>query len=197
MRGLPRPDLSDGRIRLRPPTERDVETIAAACQDAEIQLWTTVPSPYSEDDAREFIAHAERSWENDRGAALLATDAATDELLGATELTRAPHDDAVGEIGYWVKREARGRGIAAAATRVLSRWGFEELGLARVQLFADSGNGASQRAAERAGFTREGLLRAYVSLRGTRRDYVVFSMLPSDVAASVTENRPAQVEGSR
>jgi RimJ/RimL family protein N-acetyltransferase len=43
-------------------------------------------------------------------------------------------------------------------------------------------NEASQRVAEKAGFTREGLLRRYVEIKGKRRDAVVFSLLPDELA---------------
>jgi hypothetical protein len=51
--------LSDGDILLRPFTEDDVPAIVAACQDPEIPRWTRVPSPYTEADARAFVAGSE------------------------------------------------------------------------------------------------------------------------------------------
>ena len=78
---------------------------------------------------------------------------------------------------------ARGRGFAARAIRLLVQWGFTELGLARVTLLTHPDNHAAIAVAERAGFTREGLLRAYREKHGTREDRVVFSLLPTDPAA--------------
>jgi [ribosomal protein S5]-alanine N-acetyltransferase len=89
--------------------------------------------------------------------------------------------DGVGEVGYWVKREARGRGLATRALRLLARWALEDQRLARVQLAAEPGNLASLRVAEKAGFTREGLLRRYLNIGGERRDGFMFSLLPEEL----------------
>jgi RimJ/RimL family protein N-acetyltransferase len=85
------------------------------------------------------------------------------------------------QLGYWVKREARGRGIATRALRLLSEWAFAELGAYRLQLLAEPGNVASQRVAEKAGFRREALLRSYLDLKGTRRDVYMYALLREDL----------------
>ena len=89
------------------------------------------------------------------------------------------------EVGYWVKREARGRGAATRALRLLSRWGLEELGLARLQLRTDELNVPSTRVAELAGFTREGVLRSsrYNVNQKRRVDFVMYSLLPDELDA--------------
>lgn len=89
--------------------------------------------------------------------------------------------DSVGQIGYWMKREARGRGVATRALRLVSEWGFEELRLARLQLITEPENLASQRVAEKAGFQREGLLRAFAEIKGRRPDFYIYSLLPGDL----------------
>jgi RimJ/RimL family protein N-acetyltransferase len=163
-----RPAAADG-IALRPRTEEDVPAITAACQDEEIPRWTEVPSPYTEDDAREFL----RKMPD----AQAIVDARTDEFLG----TVGWRLDRNVQVGYWVKKEARGRGVATSALRLLARWAIEELGAQRVQLLAEPANVASQRVAEKAGFRREGLLRSYFLLKGRRRDAIMFGLLPEDL----------------
>lgn len=163
--------LDDGVIALRRFTEADAPAITAACQDPEIPRWTTVPAPYSEEDARVFLRSAP--------TAHAVVDAASDLLLGAISLD--PAGEGRGQIGYWVAREARGRGVATRALRLLSRWGLANGGFARVQLLTEPENVASQRVAERAGFTNEGLLRSYAELKGSRRDLLIWSLLPTDL----------------
>jgi RimJ/RimL family protein N-acetyltransferase len=85
-------------------------------------------------------------------------------------------------VGYWLAPHARGRGIATRAVRLLARWALDDLGLARLQITCGPDNLASQRVAERAGFTREGVLRSHYPFKGSRRDTVVFSLLPGDPA---------------
>jgi [ribosomal protein S5]-alanine N-acetyltransferase len=105
----------------------------------------------------------------------------TGEVVGAVGL-RLHEDYALqGSIGYWVAPEARGRGIATAALRIVSRWALRELGLPRVQLVTDPENEPSQRVAEAAGFRRDGLLRSYIELQGGRRDCVLYSLLAGEL----------------
>jgi RimJ/RimL family protein N-acetyltransferase len=65
--------------------------------------------------------------------------------------------------------------------RLLARWAFADLGIERLQLTCGPDNGASQRVTERAGFTREGVLRSHLPFKGQRRDTVVFSLLPGEL----------------
>ena len=161
----------DRAIALRRFSEDGVPAITAACQDPEIPRWTPVPSPYTEDEARWFVASVPD--------ARAIVDAATGELLGSIGWRYLDQEN--GQIGYWVARAARGRGVATEALRVLLRWAIDELGAGRVQLWAEPGNVASQRVAEKAGFTRECVLRFYLNFKGERRDGVMFSLVPQDL----------------
>jgi RimJ/RimL family protein N-acetyltransferase len=163
-------ELRGEGIVLRPFAAGDVGAVTAACQDPEISRWTPVPSPYTEDDARAFIAGVPN--------ARAIVDAETDELLGSIGWRLVDQDNV--QIGYWVKREARGRGVATRALRLLSRWAFDELRSGRVQLLAEPENEVSQRVAEKAGFRREGLLRRYLNVKGARRDAFMFSLVRED-----------------
>lgn len=165
--------LEDDAIVLRPLEKGDAPALAAAIDDdPELDRWTRIPFPYSEDDARAFISSTEES-------AFAILDRMSGELLGGIGATS--HEMGIVEIGYWVKAAARGRGVATRALTLVARLAFDELGAARVQLLADPGNVGSQRVAEKAGFTREGTFRSFVSFKGRRRDVVMFSLLPGDL----------------
>jgi RimJ/RimL family protein N-acetyltransferase len=176
-----RTELGDGELVLRPWRLEDVPRVAEICTDPEIPRWTRVPSPYTEEDARTWIEQTIRDWDDRRHAAFAVTDAHSGEVIGAIGL-RLPEDYAVqGSIGYWVAPEARCRGVAVGALRLVARWALGELGLPRVQLVTDPENVPSQIVAERAGFSREGILRSYMELTGGRRDCVMFSLLPQEL----------------
>jgi RimJ/RimL family protein N-acetyltransferase len=165
-------------VTVRPFRADDAPAVAAACQDPEIPRWTSVPSPYGTDDAREFISGTLRV---DRPELSLAVVEASDEavFLGAIGL-RLP-SPGVGEVGYWLAAPARGRGVATRAVRLICAWAFETMPLARIQLHTLPGNEASERVAERAGFTREGLLRSFAEMKGKRVDITMFSLLPGEL----------------
>jgi ribosomal-protein-serine acetyltransferase len=63
-------------------------------------------------------------------------------------------------VGYWVRTGHTGQGIATAAVRLVARFGFEDLGLLRLELLIAVDNPASRRVAEKVGATFEGVLPA-------------------------------------
>jgi len=187
---VPARPLSDGVVSLRPWREADVPAVAAACRDEEIARWLdSVPQPYTDADARAYVAMTRRGWKEETLAAFAITAALTGEVLGSVALSVVDAEQAVAEIGYWVRREARKRGTATRAVLLASRWALGQCGVQRLQLRADVHNLASQRVAERAGFTREGVLRSarYSPRRGARVDFVMYSLLPGEVPGTATE----------
>lgn len=179
---LPRPPLTDGEILLRAWEQRDAPAVTAACQDPEIPRWTVVPHHYTERHAREFIGATAADLASGRELALAVVDR-DDRLLGALGISNFDWPDLKAEIGYWVAAEARRHGVGARGTRMLSVWALTALGLERLELLANPRNEASQRLAERAGFTREGTLRRYRRRHGMREDLVMFSLLAEEVGA--------------
>jgi RimJ/RimL family protein N-acetyltransferase len=145
------PDLGDGVVVLRPPTPGDVDVITEACQDAEIPRWTRVPTPYTRDHAVEFVERSARTWKQGTDAPFVIVDATTGELLGAIGVHRLDGEDDGPEVGYWLKREARGRGVATRALRLVTDWACRERGF-RLLLQADVRNLPSRRVAEKARF---------------------------------------------
>jgi RimJ/RimL family protein N-acetyltransferase len=79
--------------------------------------------------------------------------------------------------------QARGRGVASSAVRLLAMWGFTTLGLARIELTCGPDNKASQRVAARCGFVCEGVMRSHMAFKGGRRNTVLFSLLPGELLA--------------
>jgi RimJ/RimL family protein N-acetyltransferase len=174
---MSRASLSDGTVVLRPWASGDAPDIVACVDgDPEISRWLDqVPQPYGLADARAYI----RGLGED---AFAVTNAQTGRILGAIGLRILP--DAVGEIGYWLRADARGDGVMARAVVILSRWALERDDIVRVQLRADPENTPSCRVAESAGFRREGVLRsAHWNPRlGRRQDWAIYSLLPGDLS---------------
>ena len=174
------PRLADEAVLLRPWREDDIPAVTAAFQDPLLPRFIrTAPSPYRRSDAEEWFASLDSAESIDLAIAEVESGA----VLGGVSLLRFDRENKRAEIGLWVAAEARGRGVATRAVRLLARWGLESLDLARIEFLAEEANVASQRVAERAGFTREGVLRSYFDNKGTRPDYVMFSLLASDPAA--------------
>jgi RimJ/RimL family protein N-acetyltransferase len=153
--------LSDGNLVLRCPTADLTEQIYAACQDREMHRWLeNLPDPYTREDAAEFVDRAPRMWAENVEHVFAITAADDDRLLGMIglhDLRQLDHPTGgIGEVGYWVVKAERGRGVAKGAVRLVCRYGFDELRLARIEWQAEVGNEASRRTAESVGFVVEG-----------------------------------------
>src|SRR5262245_7566046 len=114
--------------------------------------------------------------------ALAAVDAQSGEVVGGATLHHLDEERKIVEIGYFVLPHARRRGIASTVARLLAEHAFS-LGIERVAAYVNVGNTASERVVERAGFTREGVVRSMPKPDGRRIDKTLFSLLPSDAAA--------------
>ncbi len=163
------------RLVLRPYRPEDVDPIFRACQDPAIQQWIgAIPVPYTRTDAAEYVRVVSprgRAQATDLGCAVEADG----QLVGSCGLHHVQDAARLGpEIGYWTAPWARGRGHAAEAARGLTDWALAH-GAVRIHLYADVANTASQRVAERAGFTREGVVRRCLGQRdGSWTDAVLF-----------------------
>ena len=167
-------------VALRPWSAADAVVVERVGTDAAIQRFR--PShPRSSEAARDWIAQVESSRLAGDRLELAATDAQGEAVVGAVTLwaVRLAYHSAM--INYWVVPEARGRGLATRAVRLLARWCFDSLGLARLQVFVEPDNAPSRRVAEACGFVEEGRLRSHTEHDGRRYDSLVYGLLPGEL----------------
>jgi RimJ/RimL family protein N-acetyltransferase len=153
--------------------------IAEASHDSETRR-RLEDEPLTPERQRESLSRSEEQWRSGSGAPFVIADAGDDRALGLLNL-KFDEEQEVAGIAVSVFPEARGRGIASRAMRLGAIWGLRELRLQRVFAETAADNEASIRAIEKAGFQREGLLRAHCKTRGQRHDCVMFSLLPGDL----------------
>jgi [ribosomal protein S5]-alanine N-acetyltransferase len=180
---MPDPPLANAIVALRAWSESDIPFIVAACNDPLFERFTAaIPSPYGEADARAWLASHEPARRAGRSLELAILDASSAEPLGAVALSNVDARHRRSEMGYWLAERARGRGIATEAVRLLAGWALRVLRLERLTLMIHPENAASQRVAERCGFTREGLLRSHMLKQGSgeRRDALLYGLLPHE-----------------
>ncbi|MEU1963933.1 GNAT family N-acetyltransferase [Micromonospora sediminicola] len=168
-------------VRLRPCAPADVPGTAAGLTDPESRRFMPfLPDPYDADAARWWITEGAPAARAAGGAAYTIADPATDRLLGSIGLTRLSAERATYEIGYWVGPSARGRGVATAATRLLSEQAFAA-GAGRLELLTRAENVPSQRIALACGYRHEGVRRAAgAGVDGVRQDLVAWVRLADD-----------------
>jgi len=172
--------LHTDRLVLSSPTEADIDAITAACQDPEIARWTTVPSPYSRDDAAAFVQLVAGWWADDVEAVwAIRKDDALAGMVGLHKLTSHAHGGDA-EIGFWGTAEFRGQGVMGEASRAVIDYAFDELHLARLTWRAVVGNVPSARTARGLGFRYEGMLRQGLTSSRGRDDGWVAGLLATD-----------------
>lgn len=176
----PNPELADGVVRLREWSAGDAESVRAAVQDPEIPRFMGIPSNHTLEGVQRWLASVPADFESGMGANLAILSADTGELLGSVGVTRSCDDPEIGEVGYWVAAGARGMGVATRAVDLIVRWAFEAMGIARIEITTHEDNLPSLRVAEKCGFVREGVLRAYREHQGGRVDLVMLSRLKDD-----------------
>ncbi|MFD0556043.1 RimJ/RimL family protein N-acetyltransferase [Stackebrandtia endophytica] len=186
------PDRLTGEgFTLRPATLDDVDDMVAACNDPAIgEHLHGVPRPYTAEDAREFILTTIPDKRRAGRPEWVIADTDTDRYLGSIGIAHAHPRLAGAELGYLVAPWARGRRLAARALTTVTGLLFQH-GVERTELLISPRNVASQRAALRAGYQREGIRRGASRHRdGTRGDYIAYARLSTDPEGPVPRLLP-------
>ncbi|MEU4498832.1 GNAT family N-acetyltransferase [Streptomyces sp. NBC_00210] len=173
--------LTTERLLLRTFSPDDTEAAYQACQDPDIQRWTTVPSPYERRHAEEFTGQiVPDGWRAGTMCTFAVLPRAGGPLMASVAVSLRTLSG-TWEIGFWTAKEYRGRGIMAETVAAVAHWTFTRLGATRLEWRAEVGNEGSRAVAEKAGFVVEGALRAALLNKDTLRDAWVGALLPSDL----------------
>jgi RimJ/RimL family protein N-acetyltransferase len=180
---VPIEGLSDGVVRLRLGSDADVERITAFVQDPDVIRWTTIPAGQDSEAMRGWMQRGMAGMATGTDVSLVIADAATDEPLGTIGLHEINRAAERAVAGYVLSLEARGKGLARRALRLICAFAFDDLRLARVEVTIEAENRASRATAESVGFREEGALRSYMRIAGERRDMLMYGLLPGDLKA--------------
>jgi RimJ/RimL family protein N-acetyltransferase len=178
---FPTPPVGDCVVALRPWREADIAAQLKAFRDPLFERFSDWAPESDAEAVRYLVAHEAARLRGEQLELALVQPDDVNVLLGGASLNDVSLSQGRAAVGYWLTPEARGRGIATRAVRLLARWAFDTLGVARLELTCGPDNHASQRVAARCGFTREGLLRSHMPFKGRRRDTVVFGLLPDEL----------------
>jgi ribosomal-protein-serine acetyltransferase len=181
-------ELTNGSVRIRPYRPEDTARLFESAREsiAEIYPWMEWCYPdYSMTDSSVWVMGREAAWSAGTDYSFVICDATTDAFIGGAGLNQLNGLHRIANLGYWVRTSRTRCGAATAATRLVARFGLETLHLSRIEIVASVHNNASQRVAEKAGATREGVLRNRLLLHGTPHAAVVFSIIPGDLGRLV------------
>jgi ribosomal-protein-serine acetyltransferase len=136
---------------------------------------------YSLKETKDFLRRCPKGWKKDTEYIFVILDSGDGSCIGVCGLNRIDLENLRANLGYWIRTSRTGSGIAATVTRLLAKWGFQELKLNRIEIVVAIGNQRSQRVAEKAGAQREGILRNRIKIREDLHDAIMYSLVPPDL----------------
>jgi N-acetyltransferase len=185
--------LEANHVRLEPLSLAHVPDLFAVAQDEEIWRWLAIPPPSTADEMRAWVEEALSLQARVGEQPFAVIDRATGRAIGSTRLmnVEAPHRGL--EIGWtWYGRAYWRTAVNTECKYLLLRHAFETLGCIRVQFRTDLRNERSQRAIERLGAVREGVLRKHriVARDGYHRSSVCYSIIDDEWPAVKSRLEP-------
>lgn len=167
-----------GGVMLRAFEFSDVGMVMDLATDPYVPLIGTLPARADEQQAAAWIDRQRARFEQGVGFPFVIADVRSGAAMGTTglSLTGWQQHGRAG-VGYAVAPSARGRGVAADALTALTAFGWTLQALHRLEAYIEPSNTASVRAAQRAGYQCEGLLRSHQPIGGTRRDMLLYATI--------------------
>jgi [ribosomal protein S5]-alanine N-acetyltransferase len=166
--------IDAGCCQIRPfrVADRDSLVLHANNRNVSRNLDDRFPYPYTLADADDWIARTTSA--NPLTCCAITVDDAVVGGIGLI-LQEGIHRYCA-DLGYWLGEKVWGRGIATAAVRIYTRYGFQTFDLRRIYAGIFSSNPASMRVLEKAGFVREGVLRQSVVKDGQILDLILYAI---------------------
>ncbi len=172
---LPADGIRDDDIVLRLPIADDVDELVPAFADPELREAGNLPD-LDRAELLEALPYLPALAADGRLLPIVVAEAPHGDVVGGAALHHLDSERGIVELGYWLYPHARGRGFATRVARLLAEHAFA-LGVQRVAAYVNVGNRASERVLERAGFSREGVIRSLPKPDGRRVDKTLYSLL--------------------
>jgi ribosomal-protein-alanine N-acetyltransferase len=174
------PQLRGNRLRLRGPRADDADAVFALFSDPAVMRYWSRPPMTARAEAEGRIAEYAEDFDARKALQWVVATRARDEVIGTCALFRFEPRHRRAEIGYALRSDHWGRGLACEAVTLALDWGFRTLGLHRIEADIDPRNAGSRKLLERLGFTSEGLLRERYFVGGETSDTELFGLLAQD-----------------
>lgn len=143
----------------------------------QLSAWMTwCRADFSLSQAETFVSQCGRAWARGEHFSFAIIDGPAGNFLGSVGLNHLDPAHKFGNVGYWVRNSAAGRGVATIAARAVVAFGMHELGLNRLEFLIPAVNIASQRVAQKIGAKFEGLLRHRLVIAGQCHDATLYAV---------------------
>jgi len=174
------PRLQGKRVCLRAPTPDDADAVFALFADPEVMRYWSRPPMTTRAEAEGLIGEILDGFSQRTILNWMVTSRQDGALIGTCALFRVDVRHRRAEIGYSLRRDHWGRGLAADAVSLMLDWSFRTLGLHRIEADIDPRNDGSRKLLARLGFASEGLLRERYFVGDEISDTELFGLLASD-----------------
>lgn len=178
------PSLEGARVRLRGFRAQDLDDFYLVHSDPKVMRYWSFPAWTELSQAEAYFASACAGRDPDAMLCWGITLAAADRIIGAVTLFAIDRAQQRAEIGYALGSAHWGLGLAREALQLVLGFGFDRLGLRRIEADVDPRNLASCRLVERLGFRHEGTLRERWNVAGELQDSAIFGLLARDWIAT-------------
>ncbi|MGE6221494.1 GNAT family N-acetyltransferase [Nubsella zeaxanthinifaciens] len=175
------PTLQNQKVILRPLQQSDEDLLWPIAQEKALWIYGLKDLSIREN-LHQYIKAALKDREDGICAVWIIIDAVSGKVAGCTRLAEISWKDERGQIGWtWIGKEFQGTGLNKAMKYEILKYGFETLGLNRIELKADERNIQSRRAILKLGATEEGTLRQHMKIAdGFIRNTVFYSILKNE-----------------
>jgi len=176
--------LLTSRLLARPAVADDAAPHFDAAQESlrEVGRWLSwCRDDMTLADSRQWIDKCIDAWKAGEFFGFYLFDRDDRSFVGCCTINEIDHVRLRANLGYWIRTNRQGRGLATEMVPKIARFGFDRLGLQRLEIVAAVGNDASQRVALKVGALREGVARNRLRIHGRQSDAVIFSLIPADL----------------
>ena len=174
--------LQQANLTIRPFVASDATSFAAAARESMATVGRWLPwchEQFSEEDALGWFAHCEQARAAGSAYSFGIFSTENSELIGGIGLNEIiRYNRSSANLGYWIRESRQRQGISTQAIQMMSQFGFQELGLLRIEIVVIDHNLASNAAAKKAGAQFECWARNRLILKNVAHTAAVYSLIP-------------------
>lgn len=180
---MPFQRLANANLVIRPFEAGDADEFVRAAHESieTVGRWMSWCTPsFNREQALAWFATCDQDRAAGRAYDMGLFCAVTGQLLGGAGINQLAAHHRYGNIGYWVRQSRQGQGIARQTVALLRDFGFQRLGLFRLEIVMGVGNTASEAVAIAAGATFECRARNRIFLHSQPIDAHIYSLVPTN-----------------
>jgi ribosomal-protein-serine acetyltransferase len=178
-----REQLSDDRIAIIKIIPEHIPLLFQAVYESREKLKVWLPwchSNYNIEETKEWVNIQQIEWNDRREFSFGIFELNSNRFVGGCGINQINWIHKIGNVGYWIRTDAAGKGYASAAAKLCAMFGFMDVNLNRIEIIAAKDNIASQKAAEKTGAKKECLARKRLIVGDTSHDAYVYSIIQED-----------------